>query len=491
MIIATILGLALIALLGLLGRRTVLDTNSGWSIGNRTMSSLTTFFLQAGAIFTSFTFLGMSGLTVLGGISAAYLPAYLVIGYIGMFLLGPAIWKLGKVFGYHTNADMVGHQFGSPALGRLVALLAVVFFTPIVQVQIVGLGTIVSFSTGMKQAGTLSMIVATVLVLAFVTTAGLRGVAVTAYFKDVAMVVALVIILAGTLATFHAGDLMGEVMTRAEHLTVIAPGTKTYGIAWFISSVVISGIGLGAMTLPESWPAVLSADRSRAVSKNHVLLPLYTLATFIPIVLGFFAVTQLQIHKGQENSAILTLAEQSLPGWLMGIVVISGLACAIVPAAHCVLAIATLVSSNLTPAGITEPRKLLVGRVASGLILLLSLGLALGRPDLMANLYLLTYAGLVQLAPANLLAVTRQRFVNAAGLIAGLVASELVVIGFTVGKVSVFGLNTGVVALVVNLVVMAVVSSVTGEARRPEAPDRQSPLPVAAAQRELVLDLDA
>lgn len=491
MIFATVLGLAVIATLGFLGRRRSLNTNSGWSIGDRGMSSLTTFFLQAGAIFTSFTFLGMSGLTVLGGVSAAYLPAYLVIGYIGMFLLGPIVWKLGKVFNYHTNADMVGHQFSSPFLGRLVAFLAVVFFMPIVQVQIVGLGTMVSFGTGYKQAGTLSMIVATVLILLFVSWAGLRGVALTAYFKDVAMVVALVIILIGSLATYHAGDVMADVMTNAEKLLVVSPGTQTYGIVWFVSSVIISGIGLGAMTLPESWPAVLAANKSRAVSKNHIMLPLYTLATFIPIVLGFFAVSHLQINKGEENSAILTLASDSLPGWLMGLVIISGLACAIVPAAHCVLAIATLVSSNLTPTGISEERKLLVGRVSSGVILLLSLGLALSRPDLMANLYLLTYAGLAQLAPSNVLSVTRQKFVNARGLIAGLIVSETVVIVCAFGKIGIFGLNIGVVALVINIIVMLAVSAATGPAVRPAWPQDRGAARPSATRAPLIADLEA
>lgn len=470
MIIATILGILLIAALGFLGRQRTLNTNSGWSIGNRGLSSLTTFFLQAGAIFTSFTFLGMSGLTVLGGVSAAYMPAYLVIGYIGMFLIGPMVWKLGKVFDYRTNADMVAHQFNSPFLGRLVAFLAVIFFMPIVQVQIVGLGTIVSFSTGYKQAGTLSMVVATLLILAFVTWAGLRGVALTAYFKDIAMVVALAIILIGTLIGFHGSD----VMDNAQQLLVVAPGTKTYGIVWFVSSVIISGIGLGAMTLPESWPAVLSANRSRAVSKNHVLLPLYTLATFIPIVLGFYAVSHLQIEKGEENSAILTLASQTLPGWLMGLVVISGLACAIVPAAHCVLAIATLVSANLVPASLSDDRRLLVGRVAAAVILVLSLGLSLSRPDLMANLYLLTYAGLAQLAPGNVLSVTRQRFVSAKALISGLITGELIVIVCTFGKISILGLNIGVVGLAANLIVLLVVSALTGPADRPEMPVRSA-----------------
>jgi solute:Na+ symporter, SSS family len=470
MIIAVVIGLIFIAFLGFIGRKQSFNNNTGWTIGNRSMSSLTTFFLQAGGIFTSFTFLGMSGLSLLGGVSAAYMPAYLIIGYIGMFILGPLVWRVAKIYGYHTNADMVGHQFSSPLLGKLVAALAVVFFTPIVQVQIIGLGTIVSFSTGAKQAGTISMIIATILILAFLSWAGLRGIATTAYFKDVAMMVALAIILIGAITKFGSNDLMATAMTKAEHLFYVAPGTKAFGINWFVSSVIISGIGLGGMTLPESWPAVLSASKSRGVSKNHVLLPLYTLGTFIPIVLGFYAVNHLQVEAGQENSAILSLAAQSLPTWLMALIVISGLACAMVPAAHCVLSIATLVSTNFVPKGTSDEKKLKVGRIASSVILLLSLCMAIARPDLMANLYLLTYAGLAQLAPANMLAVSKQKFIGAPALLGGIIAAEFVVIFLTVTKYSVFGLNNGVVGLVINLIVMLIFAAATGPANRPELP---------------------
>lgn len=467
MIAAVVIGMILIAGLGLLGRRQTMDTHTGWSIGNRGMSSITTFFLQAGAIFTSFTFLGMSGLTVIGGVSATYLPAYLVLGYIGMFLIGPVIWKLGSVFNYHTNADMVGHQFGSRALTKTVAVISVLFFMPIVQVQIVGLGTMVSFATGDKTAGTWSMVGSTILILLFVAWAGLRGVSMTAYFKDIAMVVALVVIFAAVIIHYAPdGGFAGAVDSLGD-LGIIEPGTTTYGVVWFITSVIISGIGLGAMTLPESWPAVLAANSSKAVSKNHVMLPIYSLSTLVPIGIGIYAAHYITINEGEENSAILTIASIALPSWLMALILIAGISCAIVPAAHCVISIATLISTNLAPENLTPSRRLLVGKAASAVILLLSLGLALVRPDLMANLYLLTYAGLVQLAPGNVLACMKTTRISAAGVLSGLIAGVAVVVVFTVFGFSILGMNNGIPALILNIAVLLVVSQLTTAADRP------------------------
>ncbi|QTH59226.1 hypothetical protein J5O04_10515 [Corynebacterium hindlerae] len=478
MIIAAIIGIVLMAILGLLGRRQSMDTHSGWAIGNRGMSSITTFFLQAGAIFTSFTFLGMSGLTILGGVSATYLPAYLVLGYIGMFLIGPIVWKLGSVFDYHTNADMVGHQFNSLFLTKMVALISVIFFMPIVQVQIVGLGTMVSFATGDKSAGVWSMVGSTVLILVFVAWAGLRGVSMTAYFKDVAMVIALVIVLIGVIIHYGSNGGMFHAISEIEHLFIIEPGTKTYGTVWFVTSVIVSGIGLGAMTLPESWPAVLAADSSKAVSKNHVMLPLYSLSTLIPIFIGFYAAGNLVIHKGEENSAILSVAAEALPSWLMGFVLVAGISCAIVPAAHCVISIATLISTNLVSSAITNERRLIVGKGASAVILLCSLLLAISRPDLMANLYLLTYAGLVQLAPANVLACTRTERVNAKGITMGMLTGVIIVLTFTITGFKLWGMNSGIVAMIANVLVIFLVSSVTGKAVRPSLTEGNKRTPI-------------
>ena len=107
MIVAAVIGILFVTVLAALGRRQALDTRTGWSIGNRGTSRLTTFFLQVGAVST---LLGISGLTALSGISATNIPMHLILGSIGMFLIGPVVWKLGKVFKYHTNADLVGHE---------------------------------------------------------------------------------------------------------------------------------------------------------------------------------------------------------------------------------------------------------------------------------------------------------------------------------------------------------------------------------------------
>lgn len=469
MIATALIGVVLIAVVGMLGRRGGGFDLSAWTVGGRRFGAVATFFLQAGEIFTTFTFLGISGVVLGGGVAAMYLPSYLVIGYVGMFLVGPLMWRLGKRHGHRTNSDLLRHRFDSPLLGGITAVLAIVFFMPVIQVQLMGLGTIVSFVTGDAATGTTSVVVATGLVLLFVVWSGLHGVAATSYLKDVLMVVALVIIGVGVVATRQPdGGVFGAVFDGARELLTIRPSGE-YGTAWYVSSVLVSGIGFGCMTLPSTWPAVLSGRSARAVASNHVWLPLYTVAVAIPVLAGFYAVAG--GHRGDEDSALLSLAQQALPQWLLAVVLIAGAACAMVPAAGGLVVIATLVSSNLVPAGTPERKRLRAGRITAGAVSVLVLALTLGRPDLMANLYLLTYSGVIQLAPANLLALRGRVPVRAGAVLAGVLAGECVVLGSAVTGVTPFGISSGLVGLAVNLLVLGAVATVQG--RVPAGPERE------------------
>ena len=82
--------------------------------------------------------------------------------------------------------------------------------------------------------------------------------------------------------------------------------------------------------------------------------------------------------------------------------------------------------------------------------------LAIARPDLLANLLLLTYSGLDQLIPAIGLALLARRLVGVGPVLAGLLVGEAVVIWLTFGDVYSGHINVGLIALVPNLVVVAV-----------------------------------
>jgi SSS family solute:Na+ symporter len=204
-LVVTFAGIALIAVVGFLGRRGAITDVSDWAVGGRSFGSWTMWFLQAGEVFTTFTFLGMAGLAFAGGAAALYALPYVPLAYAGLYFLGPVVWRRARERGHVTQADFLADHFGSRGLGALVAVLGVVFLLPYLQLQITGLGLAVQLATGDKTSSDVSITIAFVLVVAFVLWAGIRGVATASYFKDALMLVVLLVLLIAIPAHFAGG----------------------------------------------------------------------------------------------------------------------------------------------------------------------------------------------------------------------------------------------------------------------------------------------
>lgn len=452
-LVVTLVGIVLIAAVGFLGRRGAITDVSDWAVGGRRFGALTMWFLQAGEVFTTFTFLAMAGLAFAGGAAALYALPYIPLAYIGLYFLGPVLWRRARERGHVTQADFLADHFGSRGFGVLVAVLGVVFLLPYLQLQITGLGLAVQVATGQKTSGTLSMVVAFALTVAFVLWAGIRGVASTSYLKDALMLVVLIVLVAVVPAAVNGGigPTFERVLASQPQLLTIHAGK--YDAGYFISSTVASTLGVLFMTLPHSWPALLSAGSERAVRRNYAYLPIYSVCLVLPMIIGFVAFTALP-RGTSSNGALLTIAGQVFPSWFVGVVVVATAATAMVPAAGLIIGMSSLVARNVVRT--TTPRgQTLVNQASVVGLTGLALMLAIVRPDLLANLLLLTYSGLDQLIPALVLALFAKRWAGLWPVLAGLVVGEAVVIGLTFGPYT-GTVNEGLIALVPNLLVVGV-----------------------------------
>ncbi|MGA5702246.1 sodium:solute symporter family protein [Peterkaempfera bronchialis] len=471
----SLVGMVLIAGLGFLGRRQPARELSEWTVGGRRFSTATTWFLQAGESFTTFSFLGLAGLAFGGGVAATYALGYLAMSLIGMYFIGPRTWRLGRDHGYLTQADFFTDRYRSPLLGKVVALVGAVFLLPYLQLQITGLGLIVQLATGSRNGSHLSMVVATVLTVAFVLWSGIRGIAKVAYLKDILMVVALVVLLIAVPATLSGG--IGHLFhtIQQSHAGLLTIHSGDYDRTWFTTAMLISGIGSGLNTMPHLWPPVLSARSGRALRSNYVWLPLYQVALAIPVIIGFVGVLSLSPDT-PGNGVLLTLSHQALPGWVVGVIAVAAAAAAMVPSAAIVMGISTLVSHNLLPSR-SERARLRTNHLcvvgASGLALILGIA----RPDLLANLLLLTYGGLSQLAPATVLALGRRTRLGAVPALLGIVTGVAVLGWLTFGGVDIGTVDAGLIALVPNIAVSAVAQLLLRR-RSGATADREAPATV-------------
>jgi SSS family solute:Na+ symporter len=222
---------------------------------------------------------------------------------------------------------------------------------------------------------------------------------------------------------------------------------------WFITSMFVSAIGIGFMTLPHTWPALMSARDPKVLRRNYMWMPIYELCLLLPMIVGFSAI--LVVKKGTDsNGVLLTLSKDALPPWATGLVVVGAIATAMVPAAGILIGISSLVARNIVRVA-SDRKQFWVNHGTVVVACTLALMLGIFRPDLLANLLLLTYSGSVQLAPANALGFLRRVPVGKVPVMAGLIAGEVVVIWLTFVNTHLVGtVNVGLVGLGVNLVVL-------------------------------------
>src|SRR5258708_32740131 len=74
-------------------------------VGNRSFGTILLSLLLAGESITTFTFLGAAGWAYSRRAPAFYIPAYLPLGVIMLFLFWPSLCRRAREFNFLTNAD--------------------------------------------------------------------------------------------------------------------------------------------------------------------------------------------------------------------------------------------------------------------------------------------------------------------------------------------------------------------------------------------------
>ncbi|MBV9170623.1 MAG: sodium:solute symporter family protein [Chloroflexi bacterium] len=474
-----IAGLLVMTLIGFVARRRPAPNLSEWTVAGRHFGSVTLWFLQAGEIFTTFTFLGIAGLTVVGGVAALYAVLFEGLGFLGLFFLAPRLWAYARDRGLLTQADFLESIYHNRLLGTVSALVTVLFTLPYLQIQLVGLGSIVQLVTGIPASRTVSIVVGGVLIVAFMLWSGIRGIAYQAYFKDVLLILVMLILAAAIPIGLGGG--IGNVFSQVQQVkpqTLYIHGGP-FDHVWFLTSLGVSAITVFFLAQAGTYPVIYSARSAQAARRNYIFLPLYFLILVVPMTIGFTALIVLQ-QPVAPDTTVLVLAARSLPEWLLGVVGVAGCAAALVPSAHLLLTISTAVARNVAR---VQPGRsqFLINHITVIAATAAAVVISVIRPDLIALLALLSYAGGVQLVPASAAAlIPRTVWLRAESLTGGLIVGVGVVIGLTAENVNILNINSGVIGLACNLVVVGLAEVVLRTLR--PTPDKTR-LVVASSSR--------
>ncbi len=479
--LAIITGFVLLAIaLGLRARRGHDMDLEQWTVGGRGFGTIFIFLLMAGEIYSTFTFLGGAGFAYGSGGPAYYILGYGTLAYVLSYYLLPAVWRFATPRKLHSQADVFTSAFESRALGILVSVVAVAAMIPYLALQLKGLGIIVSQTSDGAISSTAAIWIGAVALSVYVAASGIRGSAWTATIKDVLTLSIVVFI--GLYLPIHyfggIGDMFKQVDEAKPGFLELSGDQLTP--VWFSSTVLLTALGF--YMWPHTFGSSLSAKDENVFKRNAAFMPLYQLLIAFVFFVGFAAVLRVpNLGETETDLALLSVAKDAFPSWFVGLIGSAGVLCALVPGSMLLIASATTVAKNIVRGvnpDISDRTTASLSKLMVPVIALAGVAFVFAGGQTLVTLLLLGYALVTQLFPPLVMALARPGWVTKQGAMAGIVAGVGMVAAMSfagatpetastvdslIGGLPPFlaQLNLGIVALVVNLIVMVGVSAVT------------------------------
>ncbi|MDM0003200.1 sodium:solute symporter family protein [Variovorax sp. J22G73] len=441
-----------------------------WAVGGRSLGTLVFWFMNAGEVYTTFAVLGISGYAwALGA------PAYLAFCSVSMsyalgYWLMPKIWRAGRLGRLLTQPDFFAARYDAPWLGVLTGVVGIASLVVYVQIQLVSLGLIVQLTLGNSISSEAATLGAGVLMIAFVFAAGMRSAAFAAGVKDILMVVVVVLLSATVASKVGAASLM-DLFSMAESkypnigkLPGLNANSPTTAI-WLMTSAI--NIALGNWVFPHLFQMSYAAHSATAIRRNAIWQPLYSLAYFFIILLGFAALLAgTQPPGGNLNAALLQFVSDRYPAWTVGLLAGTGFLLALAPGSLLLLTAGSIFTRNVVQPfrpGMSERRSLALSRGSLVVFAAVAVWLSISQKGSLVKILLDAYSAIGMLAPGVFLGFLWKR-TTAVGVLAGLVA------GF-VALLAPFAANfwaavvpqweAGLIAMAINAAVVATVSLAT------------------------------
>jgi solute:Na+ symporter, SSS family len=467
---------ALLALaLGFLARRGRKMALPQWTVAGRSFGAPLVFLLMAGEIYTTFTFLGGSGFAYGRGGPVYYILCYGTLAFVMSYFMLPPIWRYARDRELYSQADFFAAKYDSPWLGALVSLVGIAALIPYLVLQFKGLGIIVEAAGYGAIGATPAVLIGAAVATAYVMMSGVRGSAWTAVAKDV-MILAIMVFLGIYFPLHYYGGLgpMFAAIEAAKPGFVVLPehGESAW---WFSSTVLLTALGF--YMWPHTFGSIYTARNTRVIRQNAVVLPLYQLILLFAFLVGFAAILQVPGLKGPDvDLALFKLAVKTFDPWIVGIIGAAGVLTALVPGSMILMTAATLLSNNvyrLAHRSAADQHIVRVAKLLVPVVALVAVYFTLAGGQTIVSLLLMGYSLVTQLFPALALSLTKSRWATRAGAAAGIVAGVAAVAAISLSHATIATLfpalpaplqelNVGLIALAVNVIVLAVVSAAEG-----------------------------
>lgn len=479
-IILLVVGLYLLIslLTGIIPALRVSSSVTGYVAGDRGMNVLVLYFVIGASIFSSFAFLGGPGWAYSRGAAAFYIIAYGITGIIPLYFFGPRAWRLGKKYGYVTQAELLAARFNSRSLSILLSVLTVAVLIPYLTIQMKGAGYVLNVISEGGIPEWVGAGVTYLVVLFYVYFSGVMGVGWSNVFQGMFMM-----ILAWALGLYLPNALYGgigpmfEAIIESGNAAMLqAPGLLPDGTPWnwwgFSSAVLVSAIGFSVW--PHFFMRSFAAKSERSLRLSLVLYPSFLLFIVPILLIGFAAVVMYPGVEPADSILPYVLMRLELPAVIVGLFCAGTLAAsmssgdAILHSAASIGVrdgIAKIGSGNASMSDTGERRLI---RIFVLLIGLIAYYFAVFSEISLVALLLASYGGVAQIFPV-VFAMFYWKRATRAGALSGLVGGIIINVLFLMyPEWKPLPLHEGMYGLVINVLLLTGISLLT----RPESPER-------------------
>ena len=463
--------LAASLVVGMWPGRKASGTAAGFVAGDRSLGLVVMYFITGATIFSSFAFLGGPGWAFKKGAAAFYILGYGTLGLVPFYFLGPRAARLGRKYGFVSQAEMIAQRYGMRSIAGVMAVISVAAFIPYLGLQIKGAGYVLFAVTRGELPVWLGGALVYGVVLIYVLRSGVLGVGWTNTFQGVFMM-----LLAWGLGLYLPYKLYGGVQPMFEQIAaakpehLLAPGLTSAGGLWnwgeYSTAVLVSILGFSVW--PHLFMKAFTAKDERTLRRTVVLYPTFQVFLVPLFLIGFAGVNFGSAPEAADQILPHMLMNMQIPAVLVGLFCAGALAASMSSGDAMVHAAASIAvrDGGVRALGWKlddhEQRKWI--RVAVVVVLLGAYLLTVFYRGDLVSLLLWAYGPVGQFFPVVVATLYWKR-ATGAGVLAGLLAGGAMTVLFTIQPgLRPWPLHAGIYGVAINVILLVVVSMMTSGA---------------------------
>jgi SSS family solute:Na+ symporter len=464
-IVMSICGVYLVACLvvGLSAAKKSSSSAVGYVAGDRAMGTMVMYFITGATIFSAFAFLGAPGWAYSRGLAVLYIVGFGTLGFIPFYFLGPRAARVGREFGFVTQAEMVASRFRMPSLAGIMAIISTVAFVPYLAVQMKGAGHVLESMTRGAVSREAGAAIVYGVVLIYVLRSGVLGVGWTNTLQGVFMMV-----LAWIMGLTLPGVLYGGIRPMFEQILSERPellqpsGLTSAGNSWgwgeYSSAVLVSMIGFSVW--PHLFMKAFTAREERTLRRTVVLYPTFQVFLVPIILIGFSGVFFEPAPEAADQIVPHMLMNLDLSPWLVGFFCAGALAASMSSGDTIAHASASVLVRDLYVTAfrrkLSPEKERRAIRFVLVAVMMASYSLAVMSEQGLVALLLFAYGPIVQFAPAVVATLYSRRIRGGTVLLAMLSGVFVNVLLLFRPEWRPLSLHAGIWGLASNLAVIAI-----------------------------------